>query len=248
MAYSMGVGKFTYLVNRRDRANHSGMRLWCCLGVLLVAASRPAHAQVIGDERTWWNVTVQERPSTSLPFRWSVEGQLRMRDVLETADQLLVRAHFGYDLTGRASLWGGYGYTASLPISGEVTHEHRVWQQFIWTGPVRGFVFTSRSRLEQRFFEASTTAWRVRQQVRVSRTVTSGSRLAAVAWNEVLLNLNSTARTVRGFDQNRAFAGLNLSIDRRSRVEFGYLNQFVNTPGRLDRRNHILSVVCVLAY
>ena len=45
----------------------------------------------------------------------------------------------------------------------------------------------------------------------------------------------------RGFDQNRAFAGIGYRWNPYILTEVGYMNQYVNTTTK-DRMNHILSI------
>jgi hypothetical protein len=123
--------------------------------------------------------------------------------------------------------------------------EHRPWQQLTWNIPVDGFTLVSRSRLEQRFVEdGSETGWRLRQFLRASRPFGADGRRYVTAYDEVFLELNDTRWGQRaGLRQNRAFAGIGWFIDgpRKTAVEVGYLNQWVDRPGE-DRMNHILSI------
>ena len=213
----------------------------------LLMASAPAGAQTIQDGRIWWNVTVQERAGTGLPWRWYFEVQGRTRDGVDATDQVLVRPAIGYDVSSRSSVWIGYGYTPGFPAAGGVLHENRVWQQFLWNRPIGRAQFTSRSRLEERSIEGNNRlAWRFRQQVRVTRPL--AGRLSAIAWDEVFLHLNSTSRTASGVDQNRIFGGLGVTINRTARVELGYMNQYVNSLRGPDRSHHILSGLLNLTF
>ncbi len=66
-------------------------------------------------------------------------------------------------------------------------------------------------------------------------------RLLLVAYDEYFLNLNDTDYGAeRGFDQNRAFVGVNWALNNQMKLEVGYLNQYVNGQ-RTDAMNHVLS-------
>ena len=93
------------------------------------ASAAPAAAQVILDERAWWNLTGQSRSRAESPLRWYVELQGRTRDGLEDLDQLLVRPALIYDLDRQSSLWVGYGYIGGYRPTGGVLDENRPWQQ-----------------------------------------------------------------------------------------------------------------------
>lgn len=216
------------------------LRKW--VGLVLLCVAEPATAQTVTDERVWWNLTAQERAGTPSPWRWYFELQGRMRNGVDALDQLLVRPAVGRDLTARSSLWLGYGYTPSYPEVGDVLTENRVWQQYLWAGPGLGSVLQWRSRLEERWIEDNDRmAWRFRQFWRLTRQLSShAGGTTFVAWDELFVHLNDTARTSAGFDQNRAFAGVGFGAGRHARIEVGYLNQAIRPASGPDRENHIL--------
>lgn len=208
----------------------------------------PVPAQILTDERVWWNATVQKRSGTPSPWRWYFEVQGRMRDGIDALDQLLVRPAVGYDLTSRSSVWLGYGYTPGFPASGGTLTEHRSYQQHLWSASFSKHQVGLRSRLEQRDIEGNDgLAWRFRHQARVTRTVKPG-RLTASVSNELLFHLNTTRRTAAGFDQNRIFGGLGVILKPSARIEAGYLHQYINSLSGPNRSNHVASIVLNLTY
>lgn len=222
--------------------------VWAFVLSATVIASASTSAQTITDGRTWWNVTVQEKSGTASPWRWYVEVQGRMRDGLDALDQLLIRPAVGYDLTSRSSVWIGYGHTPSFPASGDVITENRAWQQFSWNRPGGRAGWALRSRLEQRAIEGNdAAALRVRQQVRLTRPL-PGGRVSAILWDEVFVHLNSTRRTASGLDQNRVFGGVGITLTPITRIEVGYMNQYVNALRGPERSHHILSGVLGVAF
>jgi hypothetical protein len=235
------------LSNRRTTKSSAraaaGVLMWTCLAV------QAAGAQTLTDNRVWWNVTVQERAGTASQWRWYMEVQGRHRAEGRDFDQLLVRPAVGYDLTSRSSLWLGGGYTPVYPASGDTLHEHRYWQQYLWSGPALGGAFQSRSRVEQRAIDGNDgVAWRVREFVRHTTTVSQRRQLTVVVWDEVFVHLNDTTRTSGGFDQNRLFAGIGVPAGRRGRLEIGYLNQSINGGRAVDRRHHAVLSFLNLTY
>ncbi len=110
---------------------------------------------------------------------------------------------------------------------------------------IGAFRLQSRTHLEQRFLDTgSDTGWRFRQFVKLSRYLPNRTRMSLEIYDEMFLDLNGTDWGQRsGFSQNRLFIGLGVRLDerRRSRIEVGYLNQFLNRS-RQDRINQILSV------
>jgi hypothetical protein len=224
------------------------MRAFAC-GLMLLCGAASSYAQTLTDERLWANVTVQERTGTESPWRWYVEFQGRTREGLDTVDQAIVRPAVAYDLTSRSSVWFGHGYTPSYPAAGGELTENRVWQQYLWSGPALGSAVQVRTRFEQRWIEgADGVAWRFRQFVRLQKQVSARRALALIAWNEIFVHLNDTERTSQGFDQNRVFGGVGLSVARNARLELGYVNQAIQVPSGPDRRHHVLLVFVNATY
>ena len=212
-----------------------------CLALVLLWGTA-AESQTLTDGRTWWNVTLAGQPQ---PGAWRpyLELQGRMRDGADAIDQLLVRPAAIYDLTNQSSVWFGFGYTPSFPSGASEVSEHRFWQQYLWSGSLAGQALASRTRFEQRAIDgAGSLAFRVRQQVRVTRPLGRTST-QLVAWDEAFFHLNDTARTATGFDQNRLFLGLGVPLRQTARLEAGYMNQFIDTIAPPRRVNHILSAV-----
>ena len=85
-------------------------------------------------------------------------------------------------------------------------------------------------------------ALRFRQQVRVTRPLPV-ERMSAIIWDEIFVHLNSTRRTATGFDQNRIFGGIGVTVNPSTRLELGYMNQYINTFSPPNRSHHILSGV-----
>lgn len=217
------------------------------LFVILMAASALANAQTIHDGRIWVNFTAQGPLAKKSSWRWYVDSYERNRESGRTPDQFVVRPGVGYALTKQSSVWAGYAYTANFTSGGRID-ENRIWQQYVWSGPAKTGTLSSRTRLEQRFIEgAGGMAWRIREQLKFARPLSSRSRLSSLVSFEIMFHLNSTARAQRGFDQSRAFAGLSISVNRTAHVEVGYLNQFNRSQGP-DRMHHILSGVLGLAF
>jgi hypothetical protein len=234
---------------RPNRVSSAGTHPWrgaftlgpCLATLLTLAAASTATAQTITDERVWFTLNLAGPLEPDSPWRWGMEVQGRTRDGLSDLDQFILRPTFGYDLDEHSSVWVGYGFITSYQDTGESTAEHRAFQQYVWTGALAGGSFGARTRLEQRDIDGNSgVSWRLRQQVRYSHALRKDSRLSIVVSDELLFNLNDTARSASGFDQHRIFGGVGYRISPHSRLEIGYLNQFVNAAGR-DRMNHVIA-------
>ncbi len=219
---------------------------WTCL--LLCAVATTASAQTVTSHRVWVGANVQARPAEDSPWRLSFDSTVRSRDGVDAVEAWHLRPAVAYDLSTRSSAWLGYAFFRNTPASGGVLHEHRTWQQYLWTRPAGDGAVSMRSRLEQRQLAGNDrVSWRWRQQVRLSLPLGS-PRVALVIWDEFAFHLNGTLRTARGFDQNRAFAGVNVAVGPPARVEVGYQNQFVHASGGSRRLNHILTTTLALIF
>jgi len=201
-----------------------------------------AHAETIEDGRVWLNLNmIGHLPVKN--WRWYAELQPRFRDEGSHFDQVLIRPAVIYDFNKQTSAWLGYANVITDPAGRKSFEEHRVWQQILHNfTPIGGINIQSRTRLEQRFIENShKTGHKIRQMLRVTAPSGISPRLLLVAYDEYFLNLNDTDYGAeRGFDQNRAFVGVNWALDNHMKLEVGYLNQYISGQ-RADLMNHVLS-------
>jgi hypothetical protein len=217
--------------------------------VMVGGGATAASAQTVTDTRVWAGLSLQARLGTDSPWRVTLDTQVRSRDVVDALEQWYVRPSVSRELSAHSTVTAGYAFFRTTPASGGALHEHRVWQQYSWSSGAAGGTISTRSRLEQRHSEGNDRlSWRLRQQLRFVRLLKAGSRWSAVIWDEASAHLNSTQRYARGFDQNRAFAGLSVALSTRARVESGYQNQWVHVRGGANRMNHILSGVLTLLF
>jgi len=89
------------------------------------------------------------------------------------------------------------------------------------------------------------------QFFKADRPLYEQSSVSLVAWNESFIDLNVTDFGQQGtFSQNRAFIGVGKKFggSRSTKLEVGYLNQFLRARGGDDRFNHILSVNWFLSF
>lgn len=186
-------------------------------------------------------------------FRWWMEGQGRFGNDATQFTQSLVRPGVGYAITDKLVAWIGYAWAPTAePLS--VAHpfnEHRLWQQATWADNFPIGRLSLRSRFEQRFFDQSApipgnndVAYRFRQLVKLAVPITPvDPNLSFIVQSELFIAMNTVdnpAFISRGYDQNRAFAGLGYKINQYATVEMGYMNQFINRPhsARPDQMMH----------
>ena len=217
--------------------------------ILLIIAPLFAVAETKEDGRFWININMMGRmPAEN--WRWYAEVQPRWREEGSNFDQLLVRPAVLYDLNKQTSVWLGYANVITDPANRNTFEEHRVWQQLLHNfQPIGGLSIQSRTRIEQRFIENSNkTGHKIRQMIRLTAPSGISPKLLWVAYDEYFLNLNDTDYGAeRGFDQNRAFLGVNWALDQQIKLEVGYLNQYIN-GSQTDLMNHVVSSTMLITF
>jgi hypothetical protein len=211
-----------------------------CLMLCGATMSNFAHADTEEDGKFWFSFGAQG----SLPaenWHWNFDLQPRFREEGQHLDQLFIRPSVYYQIDPKSSIWLGYDRVNIHPAGKSAFVEQRLWPQYSYRfDPIADITFSSRTRFELRRSElGSDTGYRLRQMLRASYPL--GSHFAAVAFDELFIDLNQTDWGVfRGIDQNRAFVGLDWIPNPGATLEVGYLNQFINTRN-IDRENHVLS-------
>jgi hypothetical protein len=160
-------------------------------------------------------------------------------------ERLLVRPAIGIQLSPVVSIWAGYAWTPSFNPS--FRDEQRPFQQFLAEHRLGVASLVNRFRLEERFIGAAQgVSLRVRHMLRGVIRFAPDSPWGIAVYDELFFTLNSIANgPLAGFDQNRAFFGLNLKI-AEWQFEVGYMNNIVNRPEpQIDRMNHNLTAMIV---
>lgn len=213
-----------------------------CVLLLLIgsAALTPLTARADdADSQLWtqfvFNARIQKR------LRLFVEVQPRWGNDYSRTAQFILRSAVGYQVTPTFSVWLGHGWTPNF--TPEFNNEDRWFQQFLLEDKYPGFDMVNRTRLEERSIAgAGATSVRLRHMLRLSKPITANKRWLAIFSDEVFWNLNTTPNgPEEGFDQNRAYFGVGYNTDRHTRIELGYLANFVNPPK--DRPNRRLDVL-----
>src|SRR5262245_25686127 len=195
-------------MRKGDRLRGVFRLILTCL-VILLTLIRPASAQTITDGRAWLTLSLQGLVSPESRWRWSFDGIARSREGVTELDTATFRPMLVYNADAHSSFGGGYAHVSTYPVTGGVTTEHRVFGIYTWTGPAPGGTLSMRVRVEDRMIEANSgMLWRARPQARFTHPVHPGSRVAIVGSDELSVHLNTTTRSPRGIDQNRAFGGI----------------------------------------
>lgn len=212
-------------------------------------SSNAAQGQTIHDFGSWFSLNTQgkvNRCDDQSRLLWWFDGQLRYLDDSDGFHQSIFRPGMGYQIAPNTNVWAGYAWINTLATGGtNISDEHRIWQQLMWSPKFTGFSFLSRSRLEQRFLETGDDCGlRFRQFFKVDRPFHCNSPNSFVVWNETFLDLNETDWGQQGrLGQNRLFLGLGRKFNglNKPKFEVGYLNQYIRSKPGDDRVNHIVS-------
>lgn len=226
------------------------------LGLILTA---PVSAvDRVEDFNTWTGIEMIGGLSSINPnLKYKLFAQGRFGDNSTRFTQALIRPGIGYAINEKITVWLGYDWVpTSRPLAlKHPFNDHRIWQQLSLRDNYSFGTVISRTRLEQRFFDipgSSDVAYRYRQMLKLSTPMPLVSpRVSFVVWNEIFVDLNSMDAGIRsGLNQNWAFAGIGYRLNKKTIVEVGYLNQYINRPQspRPDQMNHVLSVTMLVNF
>lgn len=238
---------------------------WIKTGLIAVTVSLIANCSVYAENTaedfyTWAGFEMTGRFSENSPylknFRYKLFMQGRFGDNSSRFTQGLIRTGAGYAFNEKVTAWLGYDWVpTSRPLAIQHFNDQALWQQLSLKDNYSFVTVLSRTRFEQHFFDipgSSDAAQLFRQMFKFSMPMSFVTpRVSFVVWNEIFINLNSTdAGTRSGFNQNRAFAGVNYPVNRNQSLEIGYMNQYINRPDNPlpDQMLHVLSVTLLLNY
>ena len=205
------------------------------------------------DFRLWAPVFMTMKlPSSFLAY---MEVQPRFADLDEDGhiDQLLLRPAVGYQLTENVSIWQGYAWVGNYnqrhtPPQSSFFEESRIYQQILYTRKFDSFKIVNRTRLEERWIEhVDGTAVRFRTMLRGQYPLPMAPEWALVAADEIFVNVNTVGARgpAAGFDQNRAFVGINRTFSKYFNMDVGYQNQLLNSrsiPNLANQMNHTILI------
>ncbi|MFN6073701.1 MAG: DUF2490 domain-containing protein [Bacteroidota bacterium] len=168
-------------------------------------------------------------------WNWWHEVQYRNYNAVGDLEQLLIRTGLGYNISKTDNLHLGYAYILSEPyISGTTDKntliEHRIYQQLVNRNTFGRGTFMTRLRLEERFF-ADDFKVRFRAMNWINYPINSKSitdkTVYLSAYHEIFLNGKGPT-----FDRLRLYGALGYFINKKIKVELGYLSQIQTNKSR----------------
>jgi hypothetical protein len=191
------------------------------------------------DLAIWNGFFFQKRLSPH--FGLYLENQLRLNETESVGSRWILRSGVQYFFNAEMSAMVGYGW---LPNFSPFRNENRLWQQFVYQLFPGGGQWVNRLRLEQRWIgNTGSVAHRLRYMMRGLIPLNEEEKkISLCVWDEVFMNLNDVIRGPQaGFDQNRAFLGLNFQMSKEVQIETGYLNLYdKDATERYDLINHTI--------
>lgn len=189
-----------------------------------------------------------------------VEAQFRLDDDLNYSRQNLFRLGGVYHVNSKLNLALGYGLINTYsPTFDDYFVENRIWQQLIYNHHWKENknLMNHRFRVEQRFVDRlgmennnidvvathyqNRFRYFNRNLIHLINFKKSDNTLYGIIQSEVFLNVGDNNVNSKTFDQNRFFTGLGIHFKEQTRIELGYMNQYINTSVGSDIMNHTVS-------
>ncbi len=163
------------------------------------------------------------------------EFQYRAYDFASDFNQLLLRFGVGYNLSeNNNNVLMGYAYIYTENYSGNVKSgfgENRLWQQFVTKQNFSRFALQHRYRFEERWINNTDMKFRMRyaliMNAALSKPTMGDNTWYLSAFNEVFINTRNNP-----FDRNRIYGGIGYMLNKKLKIEFGYLSQRTSTNER----------------
>ncbi|MEY3323228.1 MAG: hypothetical protein RLZZ417_2811 [Bacteroidota bacterium] len=161
-------------------------------------------------------------------WNWWHEVQYRNFNAVGDLEQLLIRTGIGYNISKTDNIHIGYAYILSEPyIAGTSDKsslvENRIYQQFVNRNSFGRGTFMTRLRLEERFFSDDfKTRFRAMNWINypLNHKSITDKTIYLSSYHEIFINGKGPA-----FDRIRLYGALGYFIDKKMKVELGYLSQ-----------------------
>jgi hypothetical protein len=210
----------------------------------------PGEARALEEEPGVWVATFLEKKLDPVLPRFV--GWLDLHARRGAAGQVnIIRPAIGYRILDDLTVHVGYAYVPTIKDDAPDVHEHRPWQQLLYTlEPADGLTLGFRARLEQRFVDTGRdVGHRLRFLFRAGYKPIADLPLIPSISDEVFVDLNDTdwgART--GFEQNRLFVGPGLEMFEGGRLDVGYMNVLSRRAGKQDLMAHVIAMNLVVSF
>lgn len=173
--------------------------------------------------------------------KFSLHHEVQFRDHTLVGDHNQSLFRVGGQYLFKPYLQGtmGYGFIYSeQPGSPNLpTNEHRIYQEALFSHPLKRARIKHRLRLEERFIEGRDFMGRFRYSLFVDVPLTKRDFNAGGAYlalyNEVFLNIDDS-QDIKTFDRNRMYGGVGYKLTDRLGLQLGYMMQHVSRNKATD--------------
>ena len=204
--------------------------------VLLIMVSGKLYAQTQHQNSGWFMFL----NNTKFNDKWGLQFdvQLRSADDWGYLRNTLVRPALQYFINNKHNVALGYlwqtTHTESVGSPDLTLHEHRIFEQYIYSHKIKSVFASHRFRVEQRFIgrtgedvfsQRFRYFFRLIQPLQKTQpTFTKGPFVALQ--NEVFLNIQNKDKINNSvFDQNRLYLAAGYRFSKQFDLEAGYMNQ-----------------------
>ena len=204
--------------------------------VLIIMASGKLYAQTQHQNSGWFMFL----NNTKFNDKWGLQFdvQLRSADDWGYLRNTLVRPALQYFINNKHNVALGYlwqtTHTESAGSPDLTLHEHRIFEQYIYSHKIKSVFASHRFRVEQRFIgrtgedvfsQRFRYFFRLIQPLQKAQpTFTKGPFVALQ--NEVFLNIQNKDKINNSvFDQNRLYLAAGYRFSKQFDLEAGYMNQ-----------------------
>jgi len=203
----------------------------------------PALAQFDEDRTGAWYMYMWTKNPGANGLGLQGDIQHRNWDSGGDLEQLLVRGGLTWTPQGspiKYTLGAAWVASGTYGRSAAKSHERRLYQEALLPHRLGAKTFlTHRLRFEQRDVDGQDLRTRLRYFVALNypfnqATLGKGALYLSI-YNELFVNLEQDigrGRSVDYFDRNRAYAALGYSVSDTLRLQFGYMHQQLDGPGK----------------
>jgi hypothetical protein len=220
--------------------------------LFLSVSSRGQSKNVAHEQQVWLGYFNQTR----LSDKWGIWADVHLRtkeDLFTNFSTAIGRVGLTYYIDDHVKLTAGYAYVNHFPADNHRNisqPEHRPWQQLQWHNNFSKLRLMQYLRFEQRFrrkilndnelADGYNFNYRVRYNVLALFALTN-KKFTPGGWSFVLhdeVHINFGKQIVYNtFDQNRFFIGFQYQAAKSTAVQFGYMNQFIQTSAGSNYRS-----------
>lgn len=237
---------------------------WCFTAAmfLLLMAANYSKAQSIRTNTNNFNTWVVYNGQHLITDKLGIHAEIQVRrnDGISNWQQLLLRPGVFYKINKNVLATAGYAFVETYPY-GDIPSaktafpEHRIWEQLQLTQQTGSVDVINRLRLEQRFLGDATAGTftnvryenRARYMLKANIPLGKATPFYLPLYDEVFIAFGKNVK-YNTFDQNRLGLGLGYNAGKTTKIEFGYMYQYVQqrnltaTLNQVVENNHTLAI------